>query len=63
VVPANVQSLMLRPQWDLEFLCSSVPVGAVPHPDTVLLAETVSTPETVSAPETVSTKDAFKAPV
>ena len=37
VVPASVQSLMLRPQWDLEFLCSSVPVETVPQPDTVLV--------------------------
>jgi len=63
VVPASVQSLMLRPQWDLEFLCSSVPVGTVPHPDTVLVPETVSAPETPATPEIPATKDAFKAPV
>jgi hypothetical protein len=37
VVPACVQSFMLLPQWDLEFLCSSVPVGTVAQPDTVLM--------------------------
>jgi len=37
IIPASLQTFLLRPQWELEFLCSSVPVEAVPHPDTVLI--------------------------
>ena len=36
VVPAGVDRFMLRPQWEVEFLCSSVPVEPVGHPATVL---------------------------
>lgn len=35
VVPAAVDRFILRPQWECEFLCSSLPVNAVPHPATV----------------------------
>ncbi len=41
VVPATVEKFTLTPQWDLEFLCSSLPVEKVAHPKTVL-AETVA---------------------
>lgn len=37
VVPACVEKFILRPQWDLEFLCSSLPAEEVEHPRTVLL--------------------------
>jgi len=36
VVPASVERFILRPQWELEFLCSSLPVEEVEHPKTVL---------------------------
>lgn len=35
VVPAAVERFILKPQWELEFLCSSLPVEAVSHPFTV----------------------------
>lgn len=35
VVPAEVDWFILRPQWELEFLCSSLPVEPVGHPVTV----------------------------
>jgi mannose-6-phosphate isomerase len=35
VVPAAVDRFILKPQWDLEFLCSSLPVERVAHPLTV----------------------------
>jgi mannose-6-phosphate isomerase len=35
VVPASVERFILRPQWDLEFLCSSLPAEKVDHPRTV----------------------------
>jgi len=35
VVPAAVQSFTLKPQWELEFLCASLPVESVGHPTTV----------------------------
>lgn len=44
VVPASVRSLMLRPQWELEFLCSSVPVEAVPQPPTTLVEDAERAP-------------------
>src|SRR5450432_3928380 len=44
VVPACVAALMLRPQWELEFLCASVPVEKVPQPDTVLIEDTDRAP-------------------
>ena len=36
VVPAGVDRFMLRPQWEVEFLCSSLPAEPVGHPATVL---------------------------
>lgn len=35
VVPAAVQKLTVKPQWELEFLCASLPVEKVEHPRTV----------------------------
>ena len=35
VVPAAVESVTLRPQWDLEFLCASLPAENVGHPTIV----------------------------
>jgi len=37
VIPASVERFTIRPQWELEFLCSSLPVEKVEHPRTVLL--------------------------
>jgi len=37
VVPAAVEKFTLRPQWELEFLCASLPAERVGHPATVLL--------------------------
>ncbi|MBZ5505551.1 MAG: class I mannose-6-phosphate isomerase [Acidobacteriia bacterium] len=34
VVPASVERFMLKPQWDLEFLCASLPVEKVGEPST-----------------------------
>jgi hypothetical protein len=36
VVPAAVDRFILKPQWELEFLCSSLPVERVAHPLTSL---------------------------
>jgi mannose-6-phosphate isomerase len=36
VVPAAVEKFILKPQWELEFLCSSLPVEPVAPPTTVL---------------------------
>jgi mannose-6-phosphate isomerase len=36
VVPAAVDRFILRPQWDLEFLCASLPVETAGHPPTSL---------------------------
>lgn len=36
VVPASTEKLTLQPQWELEFLCASLPVDAVSPPETVL---------------------------
>jgi hypothetical protein len=36
VVPAMVEKFMLKPQWELEFLCASLPVERVGHPVTIL---------------------------
>lgn len=38
VVPAAVDRFMLKPQWNLEFLCSSLPSEAVAQPATILAA-------------------------
>jgi mannose-6-phosphate isomerase len=43
VVPAAVDRFILKPQWELEFLCSSLPVEQVEHPETVLLETTAGT--------------------
>ena len=40
VVPAAVDRFTLKPQWELEFLCSSLPVEQVEHPKTTLLEVT-----------------------
>lgn len=37
VVPASVERFILKPQWELEFLCSSLPVERVEHPETIQL--------------------------
>ena len=37
VVPAAVERVTVKPQWDLEFLCSSLPVEKVEHPRTMLV--------------------------
>ncbi|MGE5321951.1 MAG: type I phosphomannose isomerase catalytic subunit [Actinomycetota bacterium] len=42
VVPAAVERFILRPQWELEFLCSSLPVEQVDHPKTDLHEFTAS---------------------
>ena len=34
VVPAVVERFILKPQWDVEFLCASLPVEPVGHPET-----------------------------
>ena len=36
IVPATVDRFILKPHWDLEFLCSSLPVQEVTHPLTEL---------------------------
>jgi mannose-6-phosphate isomerase len=36
IVPAEVEKFMLKPQWELEFLCASLPVENVSHPTTTL---------------------------
>ena len=41
VVPAAVEKFILRPQWEVEFLCSSLPVERVEHPRTVLTESSV----------------------
>jgi mannose-6-phosphate isomerase len=43
VVPASVDGFMLKPQWELEFLCASLPVEQVGHPVTVLAEKSHST--------------------
>jgi mannose-6-phosphate isomerase len=42
-VPAAVERFMLKPQWDLEFLCASLPVEQVGQPLTVLAEKSLST--------------------
>ncbi|HLJ86212.1 MAG TPA: type I phosphomannose isomerase catalytic subunit [Candidatus Angelobacter sp.] len=37
VIPASVQKFTLKPQWEVEFLCSSLPTEKLEHPQTVLL--------------------------
>lgn len=43
VVPAEVERFMLKPQWEMEFLCASLPVESVGHPVTVLAENSLST--------------------
>lgn len=42
VVPAAVDKVTIKPQWDLDFLCASLPVEKVGHPKTVLVENTAS---------------------
>ena len=42
VVPASVERFTLNPQWDLDFLCSSLPLEKVQHPKTMLVESAVS---------------------
>lgn len=42
VVPAAVERFILKPQWELDFLCSSLPVEEVAHPKTALFEVTAS---------------------
>jgi mannose-6-phosphate isomerase len=39
-VPAAVEKFTLRPQWEMEFLCASLPTEKVGHPETVLMEAT-----------------------
>lgn len=41
VVPAAVEKFSVKPQWNVEFLCASIPSDKVGHPKTVL-AETAA---------------------
>ena len=41
VVPASVEKFVVTPQWELEFLCASLPAEEVAHPRTVLSETTV----------------------
>lgn len=36
IIPASTPQFRLQPQWELEFLCASVPVDELPPPETVL---------------------------
>jgi mannose-6-phosphate isomerase len=38
VIPAALEKFMLKPQWELEFLCASLPMESVGHPATMLRA-------------------------
>jgi hypothetical protein len=38
-----VEKFLLKPQWELEFLCASLPVEKVEQPATVLLEKSFST--------------------
>ena len=42
IIPAEVEKFRLKPQWELEFLCASLPVEKVGHPTTVLLETTAA---------------------
>ena len=42
VVPAAVERFILKPQWELDFLCSSLPAEKVEHPRTTLHELTAS---------------------
>src|SRR5436305_3073264 len=43
VVPADVEQFMLKPQWEMEFLCASIPVEKVGQPTTVMTEKSFST--------------------
>ena len=43
-IPATVEKFMLKPQWDVEFLCASLPVDPVGQPATILGEKIYSTP-------------------
>ena len=43
-IPAAVEKFMLKPQWDVEFLCASLPVEPVGQPATTLGETIYSTP-------------------
>jgi hypothetical protein len=43
VIPAAVERFMLKPQWDVEFLCASLPVEKVEQPITTLVEKSYST--------------------
>jgi mannose-6-phosphate isomerase len=36
VIPATVEGFILKPQWEVDFLCSSLPAEQVEHPQTSL---------------------------
>jgi hypothetical protein len=42
-VPAAVERFMLKPQWDLEFLCASLPVEQAGQPITILAEKSLTT--------------------
>src|SRR5215471_14004 len=37
IVPAAVEKITVKPQWEVEFLCSSLPAEKVEHPKTMLV--------------------------
>ena len=43
VVPADVEKFTLKPQWEMEFLCASIPVEKVEQPTTVTIEKSFST--------------------
>jgi mannose-6-phosphate isomerase len=43
VVPAAVDRFVLKPQWEMEFLCASLPVEKVAEPSTLLRAAAIQT--------------------
>ena len=43
VIPAAVEKFLLKPQWELEFLCASLPVEKVEQPTTLLLEKSFAT--------------------
>jgi mannose-6-phosphate isomerase len=43
VVPAAVDKFALKPQWEMEFLCASLPAEKVEHPETFLRETTAGT--------------------
>lgn len=42
VIPAVQEKFILKPQWEVEFLCSSVPAERLEHPRTVLVENNAS---------------------